>query len=68
MPHELKPCPFCKSEDLTVLHGDPSITILCFECGAEGPWVDPVDDSEEELEQAEAQAVHLWNHRPGEEQ
>jgi Lar family restriction alleviation protein len=51
---ELKPCPFCGSENLIVVKEGPlSKWVACMDCYAQGP----VEFGEEE------QAISAWNKR-----
>lgn len=52
---DLKPCPFCGSEDL-VKQGGTKHYIFCSDCGAETFLFNTPDE-----------ARKRWNHRPGEE-
>ena len=63
---ELKPCPFCGSDNLELVHGDgdervaESAWVDCDSCKAEGPFklVYPLD-----ADQSARLAVDAWNTR-----
>ena len=71
MTSELKPCPFCGSNDLTIsdttgVSYDLQVTILdrwvtCEKCDAEGPPIE--HDFNGTPEEATATVVRLWNTR-----
>ena len=75
-PYKLKPCPFCKSENLdslvtTDLCGFKTIGIHCQDCCCIGPQVpiirDPTSPTnvgmKKETFEAEKKAKRLWNDR-----
>lgn len=71
MPEELKPCPFCGSNNLTVgtnSEEDGDLLILlgwccyCKNCNSQGPLVD-----REKPWISKDNAIAAWNIRPGEE-
>ena len=49
---ELKPCPFCGSRDVEVVHPGRCWVILCNTCQAEGP-----------TDLGESGAIEAWNTR-----
>ena len=58
-PRDLRPCPFCANERLSVVRAgtgkDAGVRVCCTECGASGPMAsdqDPVGHAE-----------HMWNQR-----
>jgi Lar family restriction alleviation protein len=53
---ELKPCPFCGSDDVTFVH-DGHDFVSCNACWADGPSTDESSDDPE-------QAAARWNTRP----
>lgn len=55
MPDELKPCPFCGSDNVRVI-GVMRPMGECLSCGAHGTWT--IEDH--------ARAVEAWNTRPAE--
>jgi hypothetical protein len=57
----LKPCPFCGSDALSV-EFDGYISIACGNCG--GDWSPCFPGAEIESEKSFAEAVRLWNDRP----
>lgn len=58
---ELKPCPFCGSDDLKVRKASFGVQyVLCTDCGAEGP---PRDNLHETSRMSEKIAVEQWNNR-----
>jgi hypothetical protein len=56
---DLRPCPFCANDKLTIVHADGgrTITVMCSECKATGPRVTHTDPK--------GHAEHLWNLRYG---
>ena len=58
MTDELKPCPFCGSEDVQEagpLGFSQSWVVFCLDCAIEGP-----------KREAQADAIAAWNRRAGE--
>ena len=55
---DLKPCPFCGSDDLFPYDGEHYSSIICIDCRAEGPRV--IIDSEND---SCKRAKELWNKR-----
>lgn len=53
MNEELKPCPFCGSQDVeSTFMGHGALAVLCYECEAEGPPADTLEES-----------IAAWNKR-----
>ena len=55
---EIKPCPFCGSDDLFPYEGEHYSSIICIDCRAEGPRV--IIDPENYNWEA---SIELWNKR-----
>ena len=57
--NDLRPCPFCANEKLTIVYADSgrSITVKCDECGASGPRAMNTDPP--------GHAENQWNLRYG---
>lgn len=52
MTEELKPCPFCGSDDVEALDMEGKHYVACYDCALEGPFHD-----------SRAEAVAAWNRR-----
>ncbi|MCE8002563.1 Lar family restriction alleviation protein [Billgrantia ethanolica] len=68
---DLKPCPFCGSDDTFVERMTlGSCAVICNQCQGRGPDTCPEDDADLEAEErydwdpGEAAARRLWNTRP----
>jgi len=71
MTDDIKPCPFCGGNELTVQHstedreGIPA-NILCQDCGCAGPWVylrPEVLESASNADRFPVRLIKLWNER-----
>lgn len=74
---EIKPCPFCGSDDVTVDLEDryySFYSVICNKCQAEGPgcsdeiednWEDPGSSgyTDEQVNRLRQQAINSWNKR-----
>lgn len=52
MADNIKPCPFCGSEDIVVCDKGDAWSLYCWDCGAIGP-----------TEKHRSDAIDAWNHR-----
>lgn len=52
MTDDLKPCPFCQSEDIRAFDIGKTFVLYCYECCASGPEADTLEG-----------AVEGWNRR-----
>ena len=62
MSDDLKPCPFCGSDDIQLStndDGDP-LWVSCEMCECQGPWRNPDNSA---YPQTEANYVEAWNRR-----
>lgn len=62
---QLKPCPFCGSDNLKCSSADSwfnNHTIECHGCGAGGPWSSEEQDPDNE-QGSQQEAMELWNTR-----
>ena len=63
--HDLLPCPFCASSDVTFCSG-PTPFIFCRTCESNGPTAKPprtAPDVHAALDEAAVEAARLWNSR-----
>jgi len=67
---DLKPCPFCGSQDIAIMREGKGMTnagyrVVCRQCKTRGPkfWVQPWHYGNKFVAQGQAGAA--WNKRPG---